>query len=57
MLKTHPTPTRKGGKTENYSADPGSRTKLGSTAIPGPIVVEMVAFLIKRPLEDDGLAR
>ena len=29
----------------------------GSTGMPGPIVVEMVALATYRPLEDDGLSR
>ncbi len=38
-------------------SDQTSRERLGSTWIPGPIVVDMTIFLMYRPLAAEGLSR
>ena len=65
--RTHDAPGRAGrpgasGGARVGQASAGSSTSrflvfAGSTGMPGPIVVEMVALATYRPLEDDGLSR
>ena len=47
----------RGGRQATASSDVRSLTLLWSTRIPGPFVVENVAFVMNRPFEDAGLAR